>query len=124
MRFYPVTTAAADEAVLREEYKNARPIGVLRVGDSALFFRARLKTWYIPFTDITRCFRRVELVRATMCCGKGNMQMENLVVCGEGDRELAQIQLPGTRAAKGVMEELKEKLPEGTLFVCPPKAEE
>ena len=110
MRFYPVLENAAEPSGLAEEYGASREIGAVRVGSTHLFFRARLKHWYIPYEEITRCFRRVYLVPARMCCGKGDFRVENLIIM-KGDRTLAQIQLPGTRAAQALMADLKERMP-------------
>lgn len=123
MKFTAVTHSAAyDEKKLSEAYRAARPIGVLRIGDDCLFFRARMHTYYIPYGDIRRCFRRVMLVPAKLCCGRGDFEIENLVIQGD-EGELAQIQLPGNRAAKAVMEELKAKIPHAD-FTAPKKAEQ
>lgn len=118
MRFYPLTDEQTEGAQLEGEYKAAREIGKLRLGELRLYFRAGLKTYYIPYHGIHRMFRRVLAVPAKLCCGKGDFEIEHLVICGEGDRELAQIQLPGTKAAKIVMEELKKRVPEAE-FGCP-----
>ena len=98
-------------AALAREYKAAREIGVVRIGEERLFFRVRLRIYWIPYTDIRRCFRRVMMVPAAVCCGRGELPVENLVVTGERG-ELAQIQLPGTRAAKELMKALQEKMPD------------
>ncbi len=45
------------------------------------------------------------LVPAKMCCGRGDFAVEYLVIC-DSDRELAQIQLPGSHAAKVLMERM------------------
>ena len=45
------------------------------------------------------------------------------LVIQTGERELEAIALPDNRAAKILMEVLKEKMP-GTPSVCPPKTEE
>ncbi len=111
MKFYPITTADGDDSALLSEYNAAREIGKLRLGELRLYFRAGRKTYYIPYRDVRRCFRRVQLVPAKMCCGSGNFEIENLVVCGDAG-ELCQIQLPGTRAAKALMEELEKRIPE------------
>ena len=114
MRFEPLTAADRPDG-LREEYGQAREIGKLRLGDERLYFRAGLKTYYIPYVDIRRYFRRVMQVPARMCCGRGNFEIENLVICGEDDRELAQIQLPGAKAGKIVMEQLKKLAPHAAV---------
>ena len=116
----------ADPA-LTEEYRAAHAVGVFRVGADHLFFRAGLKYYAIPCAAVTRFFRRVQQVPAKMCCGKGNFQIESLVLCGRAadgsEAELAQIQLPGVKAAKLLMEELKEKLPDAEFGVAPPEPE-
>lgn len=113
MNFYPLIESAAgeDAGALASEYKAAREIGKVRLGELRLYFRSGLKTFYIPYRDIRRCFRRVELIPAKMCCGKGDFELENIVICGESG-ELAQVQLPGERAGKALMEELQRRVPE------------
>ena len=122
MTYNPLTEARIDDAVLRNEYRSGRAIGVIRLGESVLFFRAKLKTYYVPYSGITRVFRRVQLVPARMCCGRGDLSIENLVICGRDEAEIAQIQLPGDRAGKALIEELKMRIPD-IPFTCPPKSE-
>ena len=114
MKFYPLDTAAAQvgEEELNSEYKTAREIGKVKMGELRLFVKSGLKTYYIPYHDIRRMFRRVLAVPAKLCCGKGDFEIENLVICGADDKELAQIQLPGKKAAQILMEELKQRVPE------------
>ena len=111
MKLYSLTTASDDLHALEVEYKNAKEIGIIRLGESCLFFRKRLKIYYISYKEITRCFRRVMTVPAKLCCGRGDFAIENLVIY-VGDTEVAQIQLPGTKAAKILMEELKALVPD------------
>lgn len=111
MKFEPLTRPAEDGALLREEHRQAREIGNLRLGQENLYFRAGLKVYYIPYGDIRRYFRRVMRVPAKLCCGKGDFEIEHLVICGESG-ELAQIQLPGAKAAKIVMECMAELAPD------------
>ena len=114
MKFESLTSPAADTSALQEEYKQAREIGKLRLGRQHLYFRTGLKSYYLPYQDITRYFRRVMQVPAKLCCGKGDFEIENLVICGERG-ELAQIQLPGVKAAKAVMECLAELAPNAAV---------
>lgn len=116
MKFYPLKEACGDPSRLLEDYKSAREIGVIRTGKEFLFFRAALKHYYIAYGGITRCFRRALLVPAAMCCGRGDLQIDHLVVC-RGDEELAVIQLPGTRAARELMKELKLRMPDADFSV-------
>ena len=110
MKFYPVTTAAVEDAVLNSDYAAGRAIGNVQLGNTCLFFKVKRKVYYIPYADITRVFRRVQLVQTKMCCGKGNLEVENLVVCTEAG-EAAQIQLPGSRAGVILLEEVAKRAP-------------
>ncbi len=121
MKFRPLLAAPSPTDRLDEDYRTGHPIGVLRLGERALFFRRMAKVWYIPYADVTRCFRRVQLVPARLCCGKGDLQVENLVICHDGE-EIAMVQLPGTRAAEALMQELREKIP-GARFGKPEEGE-
>jgi hypothetical protein len=113
MKFYPLeeNQPQIDASALKNEYETAREIGKLRLGQLRLYFRTGRKIYYVPYANVRRCFRRVMLVPAKLCCGKGDLEIENLVICGDSG-ELAQIQLPGTRAAKILMEELETLIPE------------
>ena len=111
MKFYPLASPVDDPEVLASEYKAAREIGKVRLGELRLFCRAGMKHYYIPYREVRRCFRRVQLIPAKMCCGRGDFEVENLVVCGE-EGELLQVQLPGAKAARILMEELKIRIPE------------
>ena len=114
MKFESLVSQASDSSALQEEYKQAREIGKLRLGQRHLYVRSGLKSYYIPYSDIRRYFRRVMRVPAKMCCGKGDFEIENLVVCGEKG-ELVQIQLPGQKAARIVMECLAELAPNAAV---------
>lgn len=111
MRFAPLTSPAADSGGLADEYRAAREIGPVRLGDRRLYFRKGLHTYYIPYEDVGRLFRRVVSVQARLCCGRGELALEHLVICGKDERELAQVQLPDTRAAKALMEQLRTVAP-------------
>ena len=109
MKFYALASELANE-VLFAGYKEGREIGKARLGAKCLYFRDNLKVYYIPYEDMTRVFRRVLLIPAKMCCGKGDFEVENIVICTEKG-EVAQIQLPGERAGKIMLEELSRLAP-------------
>ena len=111
MRFEPLTTVSPDRAALQAEYRLGRPIGKLRLGERTLFFRSGLRIYYVPYADIRRYFRRVMCVPAKLCCGQGAFELEHLVLCGERG-ELAQIGLPGAKAAKAVMDAMAQLAPD------------
>ena len=107
MKFYPVTTAAPD-AALKADYDAGRSVGNVQLGNAYLFFKEKRKLYYIAYAEMTRVFRRVMLVQTKMCCGKGDLQVENLVICGQDEKELIQVQLPGARAGVIMLEELEK----------------
>ena len=100
---------------LANEYRAGHRVGVLTLGTCHLFFRRRLTLYALPYAQISRYFRRVLAVPARIgCCTGGELRIEHLVICcadASGEREVAQIQLPGERAAKAVMEELRALAP-------------
>lgn len=110
MKFYPLTDTTDRIDELQAEYKDAQEIGKLRLGTVRLYFRSARKTYYIPYTEIYRYFRRVMLVPAKLCCGKGDFAVEHLVIC-DAEKELAQIQIPGAHAAKVLMERMNMLAP-------------
>ena len=116
MRFNPVKTAIADTGILKSEFSSSRQIGSVRLGDTCLFFKSGFRQYYIPYSDIKSCFRRIMGVPMKMCCGKGELQIENLVI-GDDEKELAVIQLPGAKAGRAVIEELKERIPDADFSV-------
>ena len=113
MKFYPLTKELPAE-VVAAGYKEGREIGKARIGGKCLYFRDKLKVYYIPYEDISRVFRRVLLIPAKMCCGRGDFEVENIVICS-GEKELAQIQLPGERAGKIMLEELAKLAPHAEI---------
>lgn len=116
MKFYTTDRQWINDDALKEEFDAAKPIGSLRIGNRHLFFRAALKHYAIPFNEILGCFRRIRAVDTKLCCGRGTMEMEYLVV-RTATGEAAEIGLPGKRAAQKVMEILKAKIPDADFTV-------
>ena len=110
MKFHPASTTIADHAMLQNEYSASRQIGAVRIARTVLFFRAGLKTYYVPYEMVRQCFRRVYQVPVKMCCGRGEIEYEHLVI-SNGEKEIADIPLPGTKAAQELILLLKEKMP-------------
>lgn len=119
VKFYDIGGRATADAALEAEYRAARAIGSVRVGKAHLFYRVGLRVCAAGWGEVRRCYRRVKRVPMKMCCGSGNMDVEYLVVEGDAG-ELAQVQLPDTRAAKALMEAIQSTAP-GVALV-PPRA--
>ena len=122
MKYCALTSTEENTEALRAEYKTAQEIGRIRLGGRHFYFRSARRVFYIPYTEIHRYFRRVMLVPAKLCCGRGDLAVEHLVVC-DADRELAQIELPGSHAAKVLMERLRDLAP-GALVGMPSREQD
>lgn len=101
-----------DVAALKEEYKAGHQIGKITLGEKHFFFKKKMKAIYLPFENIYRVFRRVQLVNMKMCCSRGQLQIQNIVLCSKKNDELAMIDLPDEKAALALIEEMQKKLPE------------
>ncbi|MCQ2593128.1 MAG: hypothetical protein MJ188_10145 [Treponema sp.] len=119
MKFISVEDST-ETSSLAQEYKGAREIGVVRLGETCLFFKKLFRIYFIPYKCLSRAYRRVLLVPAKMCCGSGDLPVENLVIHNSKDEEVAVVSMPGAKAAVILLEELKVKSPE-TVTVCPEK---
>ena len=99
------------------EYRAGHRVGVLSLGPRDIFFRKGWRVYALPYDRLSRYFRRVLAVPARIgCCAGGELRIEHLVLCAVDangvETELAQIQLPGERAAKAVMQELRTLAPD------------
>lgn len=102
---------------LNEEYRSSHSYGVTVIGSSHLFVKKGLSVYFIAYEDAERIFRRVRRVQAMMCCENGELEIEYLVVTSDG-RELIEVQLPGQKAARMIMDELKSSVA-GVEFGAP-----
>ncbi|MCD7746610.1 MAG: hypothetical protein LUI13_15240 [Lachnospiraceae bacterium] len=114
MKFYSLIPDSQEPVPSEADYHSAREIGVVRLGERTFYFRKARRVYYIPYHRIRSCFRRVMIVPAKLCCGQGGLPVENLVICGD-EGELAQIQIPGERAGKALLEELKNRAPDAEI---------
>ncbi len=110
-----------DSSVLRSQFDAGHQIGVICVAKDYLFVRKGFKTYYIAYGDADRIFRRVRMVNASVCCDNGEFRFDYLVVYRDG-KELLEVQLPGEKAARMLLEELKDIAPECEF--CAPEAPE
>ncbi len=120
MIFCPLKGNVRERKALRTEYKGAKAVGIIRLGETIFFFRRGIKVFYITYEEITKIFRRVMVISAGG--ENSNMKLETLVIADD-EKELAQIQVPGTDAAKQLIEEMRVKMPHGD-FNGPSKNEE
>lgn len=107
MFFKSVYSKEADSSLLKAEYRNCNSFGILRLGETNLFFRKFLSVYYIPYSNIQKYFRRVHVIEAA---GQ-KINVESLVIFAD-NREVCDIQLPGAASVNPVMALLKEKMPD------------
>ncbi|MCR4740092.1 MAG: hypothetical protein K5886_07515 [Lachnospiraceae bacterium] len=123
MKFYSLTGAKdADKDILKSQFDNGHQIGIVCVAGDYLFIKKGFKTYYIAYEDTDRIFRRVRSYHVNMCCDQGDLTFEYLIVC-KNDKELIEAQLPGEKAAKMLLEEIKAAHPEG-VYTAPAKSDE
>lgn len=94
--------------ILKADYEQSHEIGKVHLGNNILFVKKRLKVYYISYSEIYRAFRRVKAVPARICCGRGEIRLEYIVLC-DNKNELCEIDLPEERAAVAIIEELSKK---------------
>ena len=117
MKFIPLQTGSSvpEQEELKQEYDRAEDFAPAKVGATRLFFKSGRKIYHIPLSEITRCFRRVELVNARMgCCNQG-LPMESVVICGAEEQELAQIRLATERVGKALLGALEHACPQAKI---------
>ena len=115
---------AAEKSLLEQEFEQAEDFAPAKIGATQFFFKVGRKVYVLPLAEITRCFRRVELVNARMgCCNQG-LPMESVVVCGAGEQELAQIRVATERMSKALLAALKKACPQAKFgYERPPEQE-
>ena len=92
--------------VLKSDYEAGTKVGIISLGNGHLFFRKLFRTYYIAYADLNAAFRRVYMMN-----GRKNSLAAEYIVLVSGDREIANIGVPGTKNAKGIIEIIKEKAP-------------
>lgn len=88
---YPLSEARLENAVLAEDRKRCRKIGPCGIGEKALYLNSFFidRRYYVPFSAVTRVYKRVAMSRGGFT-GKGIFaSMAYLVVEFEGGRQKA-----------------------------------
>jgi hypothetical protein len=112
MIFKSVVPSDVPSDVLKKEYKNRedKEVANVKLSTNYLFFKTGFRTYFIAYKDIHRFFRRVVMVSAKIGCCNGEMPVDYVVICDQNDKELIQIQMPGEKAAKALIDEMKIRL--------------
>ena len=115
MAYRNMTAAVAADAVLDGEFAASERYWKLRIGKNYLFYPRLRHTGYVPFSEITRAFIRVETTLTRVCCGPAVFHTYRLILCKDGE-EFAAIELDSEVKADRVLAAIGEKgVPTGTL---------
>lgn len=92
MKFKAVCDLALDEAVLEKDYEAAEVFWKVRLGSQCLYYMNLFKTAYVPLTEISRAFIRVETTVSRVCCGPAEFNSYYMILMHDG-KEIASIEL-------------------------------
>ena len=65
---------------LERDYRQARDLGKLRLGERWLFFPKFSGTICLPYEDVAKAWLRQEEVSANLCCGRGSFDQFFLMI--------------------------------------------
>lgn len=102
MAFINVTDTVLEDAALQTDYDAAEALYKVRLGAQCVYFPKRLKSAYIPFSELSRAFLRIETTISRVCCGKAEFRTYRLILCGDG-RELAAVELDSEEKGKRIL---------------------
>lgn len=60
MKFVCLNGMQEDQEILKKEYKGAKRLGEVRLGENRLFYRYFIKIRYVSYTEIRRAYLREE----------------------------------------------------------------
>ena len=87
MRIKLEAPAGVSEEALAAEFRAARDLGKVRIGESGVFFTRLSGTAFLPWEAVERVWLRQEEVNARLCCGTANFDQFYLMVLGTDGRE-------------------------------------
>lgn len=115
MKFKTGFSVALPENVLKSDYQGADKYGKISLGDSCLYITHIFYVEYVPYSVITKAFRRIEDVKGKLCCGVSNYEIHHLVL-EENDKSIT-VLFEEKEAAQKALEQVAEKNPE-TVIGC------
>lgn len=111
MKFYSLTKKDnTDDKTLKAHFDSGHRIGAVCVADDYIFVKKRLRTYFIAYKDADRIYRRVRTYMVNMCCEQGDLRFDYIIIYKDGN-ELIEAELPGEKAARMLLDEIKEKAP-------------
>lgn len=111
MKFECYTSTKMEQAVCKEDFASADGMNNVFFGDKAVYLKKLTKILYIPYADMDRIFRRVMQVPVKMCCGRGDLEIQYLVIMKE-DKQIIELQVPSKTGAVILFDEVKKRAPQ------------
>lgn len=84
----PYVYKKGENPALDQEFANAEAYGLVKPGQTAVFWRAGLRWHVVSLEQVQRIFRRVEPVYGKLCCGGHSFIIERLVLLLKDGTEL------------------------------------
>lgn len=75
-------------AELDREFQEARQLGLVKVGSVNLFWRNKLRWFYLPAAEITQAYRRIEQVESHTSCCETDFSIHRLILMLKDGTEL------------------------------------
>ena len=125
MSYYSLTSGKINKeqgSALSAEFSDGHTIGPVTVSQNNLFIKKGLRRYFIAYSEADRIFRRVRRLHANICCGDGDIEVEYLVISVNGN-EIMEITLPGKKAARMLMDEIRQTAPDLDT-AAPPRNDE
>ncbi len=115
MAYKNITDTIIEDSVLDRELLDSAQFWKVRIGDTCMFYPHLLKTAYIPLSDITRAFIRIESTVSHVCCGPAEFNIYRVIICG-AKGELAAIEMDSQTKVDRLLTALSERgIPTGKI---------
>lgn len=105
--FQSMVDVPMEPGLLEQDWKGARPVDSIRLGQRCLYCPGMLKTRYLPYDRIQWAYLCAQETRMSMCCGRVLVDIWYLLLYAEG-REVAKIEFQKKEYAKEVLDHLEK----------------
>lgn len=99
---------------LEEDFRRARDLGKVRLGERCLYFTRLSGTVCLPYGEVVWAYLRQEEVNAKLCCGQANFDQFYLMVQGS-DGKLRRGQVLTKQAGGQALEHIAARCPEAKI---------
>lgn len=108
--FQAAVNDGLEQMLVEVDFRNARPVDTVHLGEKCLYYPHMLKMRYLPYDKIQWAYLRAEENRMSMCCGKAFVDIWYLILYADG-KQVAKIEFQKKETAKEALEVLAERAP-------------